>query len=300
MLEKIVQTTQMALELFAVCTIRTYEDLIIATPNEYTKKVEPIAQVLRDKFASPSLPTIYELARHCYYLVDAKAPDGLRKMRQCLETTFTLGPIGELLSDLEVIFPPEGSKPRTINKPSIIKPFFTYTLHELSKFATRANDVQRTIESMDSDFVAESHRWVEALRQLVSVLEPIFSQTFVLETVEQQTSAGQEYLIVTKTYGDGRIGASTRQVSFNSLDAYDTNTSAVALASAQGPMLLRLFPFLVIKDDRLFFYARTRFAGYEYRSLHSNNVHIMRVAAVLTASALRKTKSDKKRNQSND
>ncbi len=106
----------LSLQVFAICTIRVYEDAFIHNEPQSTKKLKDIQRILRDSFYSPSLITLRNLAEKCYHLVKDSAPAPLVSMKACLHETFVLGPLGQVLEDLENIYPPKPGTSRALFK----------------------------------------------------------------------------------------------------------------------------------------------------------------------------------------
>src|SRR5207245_1019938 len=105
---------------FIAATLRHYEQRITDESGAEAKKVRPIKKVLAESFGNPSLSTLQKLAKSCYHLVDEHAPGPLHSLRALMAAYPTLGPVGDLLEDLEQLFPPQGA--RTLNKSQIKKP----------------------------------------------------------------------------------------------------------------------------------------------------------------------------------
>ena len=274
--EVLVKVIEMALQLFIVSTVRSYERVIVDEPPEYLKKVKPIKRIISDKLTKPSLATLCELAKKCYYLVDVGAPDELQGMKECLGSRFPLGAIGELLDDLEKIFPPDSTKPRIVNKARVSRRLFDYVIPEISKYATRIEILQDAIQRNHGGLGLDLDIWQRALEMMVKALDPILSQVFVLESLEKVDIANGNYLINIRTYANGAVDVSHKTVSFEEFEEYEGHTSAVVMKQQGSQILLDISPFLLIKDDKLYYYKRTRAAGYEYHSIRDSRAYLVR------------------------
>lgn len=274
--ETLVKVLEMTLQLFIVSTVRSYERVIVDEPPEYLKKVKPIKRIISDKFTNPSLATLCELAEKCYYLVDAKAPDELQRMKGCLGNSFTLGAIGKLLDDLEKAFPPDSTKPRIVNKAQISRRLFDYVIPEISKYATRIEILRGEIQRNHSGLDLNIDVWQKALERIVQALDPILCQVFVLECLEKEDTANRTYLISVRTYANGAIDVSRKTISSEQMEEYESYVSAIVMTRQGSQISLGIFPFLLIKDDKLYYYKRTRASGYEYHSIHDSGVHLVR------------------------
>ena len=275
-LEILVKVLEMTLQLFIASTVRSYERAIVDEPTEYLKKVKPIKKIISERFTNPSLATLSRLASKCYYLVDEKAPDELQTMKEALDNTFRLEAIGQLLDDLERILGIDDTKPRIVNKAQRTKRLFDYVIPEISKYATRMGSLRDEICRNHSELDLKIDVWQKALEMMVEALDPILSQVFVLECLEKVDTANRIYLISVRTYANGVMDVSHKTISFEELEEYESYTSAILMTRQGSQISLGLFPFLLIKDDKLYYYKRTRYRGYEYHSIHDSRAHLVR------------------------
>ena len=273
--ETLVKVLEMTLQLFIVSTVRSYEREIVDEPPEYSKKAKPIKRIISEKFTSPSLTTLYELARSCYHLVNEKAPDELKTMKECLGKTFILGAIGKLLDDLEKILPPDSTKPRIIKKAQVGKRLLDYVIPEISKYATKIERLRSAVESNYGELDLDINVWQKALEMLIDTVTPIVSQVFVLESLEQVDTTSGNYIVRVRTYANGVVDVSQKIIPVEELEEYESNTSALVMNRQGSQIFIGTFPFLVIKDDKLYYYKRTRAAGYEYHSICDSCAHVV-------------------------
>jgi len=227
--EALANVLEMTLQLFIVSTVRSYEGVIVDEPPEYLKKAKPIKKIISEKFTSPSLTTLHELARNCYHLVDEKAPDELKTMKECLGKTFIMGAIGKLLDDLEKILPPESTKPRIINKAQVGKRLLDYVIPEISKYATKIERLRSAVESNDGELDLDINVWQKALEMLIDTVTPIVSQVFVLKSLEQVDTTSGNYIVRVRTYANAVVDVSQKIMPFEELEEYESNTSALVL-----------------------------------------------------------------------
>jgi hypothetical protein len=240
-----------------------------------------------ERFTIPSLSTLTDLTRYCFHIVDDKAPDELRRMKECLQTPFVLAAIGELLNQLEIIYPPEPTKGRIVNKDQLKKSLVDYVIPELSKYAGKTQSLKSDIDASDPAPHLNIQTWQAAVETLVNAVKPILSQVFLLESLEQVDATNQSYMVRIRTYRDGTVSASEKRISFEELEEYDSDTSSLIMTRKGSPLHIYLFPFLVIKDDQLFFYKRTRASGYEYYSISENRAFIAQTKRKFSHSAFR-------------
>lgn len=273
--ETLVKILEMTLQLFIVSAIRCYEREIVNEPPEYKKKPRPIKAIVSGRFTNPSLATLSDLARNCYYLVDKNAPDELRRMKECLGQPFTLGPLGDLIDNVERIVSTGGTKSRILNKAGITKRLFDYVVPEIAQYVSKKALLFAEIEDKygESDGL-DIDTWRQALVMLVKHITPLLSQEFTLESLEQVDTAHDVYSMSVRRYADGGVEVVRKAVPFEELDDYGDNTSAIIVTRQGSQVSIGLFPFLVIKDDKLYYYKRTRASGYEYHSTCDSSVHV--------------------------
>jgi len=274
--ETLVKVLEMTLQLFVASTVRSYERAIVDDPPEYLKKVRPIKRIISERFTNPSLATLSRLASKCYYLIDEKAPDELQGMKEALDNTFRLGAIGQLLDDLERIVGTDDTKPRIVNKAQRTKRLFDYVIPEISKYAAKTDILRGEIQRNHSGLDLSIDVWQKALEMMVQALDPILSQVFVLECLEQEDTASGTYLMSIRTYANGVIDVSRKTISSEQMEEYESYISAVVMTRQGSQIPLRVSPFLLIKDDKLYYYKRTRAKGYEYHSIHDSSAYLER------------------------
>lgn len=280
-LESVNHLFSMTLQLFIVFTLRLYERVILEEPQDYRKKVGPIKKLISEKYTNPSLVTIHALARHCYHLIDENAPETLRNFKACLASTFTLGPVGHFLDDLETLTPPEvtdvktPSKVKLLNKAQSSKGLFEYVIPEIASYANKLDSLENQLSRLDESLVTPvAERSMEALRSLVTVVAPIFSQPFVLESIEELDAATRNYIVTINTYVEGALTVSQRTIPSDEVDEYKESAALMVIDRASYKTI-SLSPFFVISDDRLYCYTRTRVRGYEYQSALDGRVYVL-------------------------
>jgi len=267
---------QMVLELFIVSTVRCYEDVITSEPDEYKKKVGQIKEDISEGFTEPSMSTLYKLAKHCFYLVDEKAAAELQDMKACLDRVTILGPLGLFLDEMERVFPLDNSKARVINRVQMRRSLLGYLLPELLKYDGKFPDLEEAV-SMSGDTAKLDYNVCEqAFDALLDLVTPILSptHTFVLRTLERADSVTGTYVMSVITYNNFSKETEHRTISFDEYQTYQDISSELIVTGQNRQESISLFPFLIIKDDRLYFYKRTRASGYEYHSAMGNRIAI--------------------------
>jgi hypothetical protein len=114
--DAVIRACKLTAMIFAAATIRFYDTTIIPEVGTDKKRLSPIWRLLAENFTRPTLDTLQKLARLCYYLVDDRAPSMLRDLRALMAENTLLGPLGDMLDDLERVFPLDPSQVRIVNK----------------------------------------------------------------------------------------------------------------------------------------------------------------------------------------
>src|SRR5262249_45277564 len=135
--------------------------------------------------------------RSCYHLVDEHAPRPVHDLRDMLAEYPTLGPVGDLLEDLEQLFPPQGA--RTVNKSQIKRPIIDYLLPEFAKY--ESDIFGWSLESLKR---ADPSGWRAALTTLVGWFAPLRDLQFRVRTIQRVRTDSDEFDVQLKDYRDGR------------------------------------------------------------------------------------------------
>ncbi len=268
--EMIKNVISLGLQLFIIATIRSYEDEIINEPENYRKKVVQVKKIITEAFRKPSLITLTGLAEKCYFLVDSRAPDSLKDMKESLAQNIQLGDIGHLLDDLEVLFPPEFGTPKIVDKANLRRDFLTKMIPDLAYYMSKPQE--EIMEGMDrvvDQPTLQIGTWMRALVKLVELLQPMFLNPIVFRDVEKSNPLTGEYTYTVKTYRNGRVELSEEVISRGE-DDYESRVSEMILGANQ---IGHLYPLLLVKNDALYFYRRTMPSGYEYYSIVHDTVH---------------------------
>ena len=270
--------TRLGLYLFIASTIRAYEEEIINEKVEYKKKVTPIKTIITDAFRQPSLFSLVDLAQKCYYLIDEKAPKKLRQIKDTLNSTIQLLDIGSMWDDLDILFPQQyGTQKKRRN---LIKEFLTDVLPDLSKIYSHNH------EALEEGFLFLNEHpefdikvWEKAILQLIDLLSILFSCPLYFRTIKKLDPATNEYIFSVKVYKDGII-REYEEKNPRISDAYELKASELELGEK---IYVHLYPFLLIKDDILYFYRRTLPTRYEYYSIFLDQIHIESTKAKFTS-----------------
>jgi GTPase SAR1 family protein len=271
-MDGIKQLMSLTLQIFIVSTVRFYEDAIINEPIEYRKKVRPIKVLLREKFFSPSLASLHQTAEKCFYLVDATAPESLQAMKQCLEEVFTLDALGQILDDLEQIFPPKRGAVIQTNKALIRRPLLDYVIEEFAKYDNKfLAETERIADPLLYNDAINLESWREALRQLAQRLQPIMACPVELRSLRRVDARTGNYTVEICTYYGDEFSITEEQITSEEAEEYQTNFSRLLL---NNNLAVHLYPMLLVKENTLYYYQRSRASGYEYYSFANDRIHI--------------------------
>ena len=273
---------------FSAATLRFYEQRITGESGSDARKVKPIKHLLAGSFGQPALVTLQKLARHCYHLVDEKSPSEIHSLRAVMAANPVLGPVGDVLDDLEKLF--GAPRVRIVNKSQLRKPILEYLIPEFAKYEGRMTELS-DVPFLDSQHNADLNRWQPALEQVIEWFSALQSLPFRIRTLERVRNDSDEFDVLLTTYRDNHAVAETTTQNFQDFKDDRMETYELLIGSDEGGTFLDLFPFVVIKDDRLHYYNRTRAHGFEYRSIFGSTGHIELTKRKFSHAALRTTKA---------
>lgn len=258
--------TSLALQIFIISVVRFYETQIINEHSEYKRKVAPIKNIITDSFRQPTLKTLTDLAVKCYHLVDSTAPTTLRLMKDSLNASILLGSIGQMWDELDVLFPQEhGTQKQRL---STRKDFLTQALPELSdKLVACMGEIEQRL--VDSSQEVNVETWKRALRQLIEILSSAFSVPVYFRTIKHFDPATNEHTFDVKEFSNGIILEYEEKKPKTSED-YEIKATEIQLGE---DIFVHTYPFLLMRNESLYFYKRTLPTKYEYYSIVFNETH---------------------------
>lgn len=262
----------MTMQIFTAITIGFYENEITKEPDEYRRKVKPIKKILSEGYKAPSPSRIYELAERCYYLIDSKAPEFLVELKLQLDEVFILDAVGQMLDDLDILFPPRRGKVKLLNKAKIRRALFQFVFPEIFRFSDISEEMllKAVTDYQNKDNIS-AQKWFDSLKIMSEILQPFHSRSFLLKTVEKVDPSTGEYIVNIKIYKESVIEYSKLIISSDELEDYQGTISEIEVGSNT---FIHLYPFALIKDDSLYFYQRTLGSGYEYYSISAGKIYI--------------------------
>ncbi len=261
----------MALEIFSIVSIRCYESQITTgLPEKYAKKARSIKTVLSENFTFPNLKSFVELGRVCYHIVDRDAPQKLLDMKADMEKAEALGEIGNFLEDLQSLIPPKPGTPIYIEKHKLNRNFLEFIAPELAQYESFVVDELEGLLNATQDNVDYVTRWQGSLVALMSRLDALFTNTLSLRLIENYDPEQRTYIANTRMYKDNQVNVVQEPLH----EEEDFERKATDMVLPEGKTI-HLYPFLVIKDDRLYFYRKTKGEkGYIYDRVFGDWEHL--------------------------
>lgn len=276
--DAITNLIEMSLFIFIATTIRCYEDIIVADSDEYKKKVKGIKTIIKERFKGPSIGTLLELSRNCFYLIkdhDGIAPSKLIDMKFCLNNAIQLDSLAFLFNDLDGI-----CSQIDIKETNKIK---TKTVYQYQNKMSLNNIIAKIVEyrnffkhNRELSLIIEDHncklnidmiKWEEALEKIIYLFLPILSHKYIHKNLGQVASFTE--------FDHGKVNKVDQKISDDDIgDFYNPDTiSQLILIENETHKFIDLFPFLLIYNDNLYFYKRTKGSGYEYYSICNNSIY---------------------------
>ena len=293
--ESIINLLEMTLSIFIVCTLRIYENEILNEPETYKKKTKYIKKIIREKFKSPSLGTLLDLARNCVHLVDEKdmtLPKDFVKMKLTFVKSIKLGPISYFLNDLYEIIKKAKSqtdkKAKTkyfeINKLNLLNKILPEIVYFRNHFK-HSRDLILLIEENTDKYNLELDKWILAYEHFLEIFKTLCDLKYKAKQLgkinraitdsDSKTDTNLSIQVHHSVFTGGKQFDTTDEVIFsniNEIEDYQTyNHSEIVFEKDGKEVLIDIFPFLIIQNNKLYFYKTTKAKGYEYFSIINNS-----------------------------
>jgi DNA polymerase III delta prime subunit len=288
-IEAAIKACKVAAMTFSAATLRHYEQRIVDAKSADAKKVRPIRQLLFDNFAHPSLAVLAELCRHCYYLINEDAPAALFTLRAVMAQTPALGDFGQLLDDLERLLPPPPRKGRSVSRSKLKKPLLDYVFRELATYEDRFEEAAQAAIKSAWVTSASFEIWLKGLSVLLKLFDSLNALPFRVRNLERVSSDTNEFLVLLTNYRDGRITLEEQRQAYTELDSDQLERYELLAGAESLDLPLDLYPFVIIKGDRLYYYTRTTPVGYEYTSVFGTTSQLLSTKRKFSHAALRTT-----------
>lgn len=277
---------ELSLQIFIITTIRTYEEKFNNEDDLYRKKIKSISEILRDKYVAPSLGTQAALAKSCFYLIDNMAPIELIKMKKKLEETILMGSIAIYLGDLKKIFNSlEDSKENIanviINENS--KRTFLALINDFVAFRNESAHLVNIAKIIDDNELLSRlnlEAWKDSFGKIIGNLEPLLANRFRFKKIDKIFIENETRMVLIKNrdFFNGVFQEHYENIKLEDLHEDEWNGKTQILLSEQNghKKALNIFPFILLKDDKLFFYKKTKASGYQYFSLIDDHIHTVK------------------------
>jgi DNA replication protein DnaC len=267
---------ELSLQIFIISSIKVYEDRFVNREEQYRKKVKAINDILKHKYIAPSLGSQTSLAKSCTYLIDESAPLTVKLMQEKLREPIVLGPIAGYLSELTRIFEaleePQENRPVAINRESTKKELLSI-MNEFVAFRNESAhlvNIGKAIEENESSLRLDIGIWRSAFLFLVEHLKPLLANEYRIKTLDKVYSVGDVKMISIKNR-NFYLGSVTEDSESYRLDEWYeeqwSEKSQIIMRENTLKKEINVFPFLTLKDDKLFFYKKTTGGGYQYFSI---------------------------------
>ncbi len=243
-----------------------------------------IKKILSQDFFNPTLKTLIPLSKKCFHLIDESAPEALLRMKETFETVFILEALGQMLEDMELMYPPPKGKVRYINKSTRRDDLFGY----LDMVAVYEIRLSKKLHTVSTPFIQNGQirieTWFNGLIQLSKLFGNFFSCPIIFRNVQYVDPISGKYEVENITYNGN---SSFRETIPYASDELDDGSIQQSLLKLSDNFIVSLYPMLIVKDDTLFTYRRSRSAGYEYYSTLQGRIHIEQTKKKLIHSMFR-------------
>ena len=248
------------------------------------RKFRPVTQSIVENFTSPSLQTLTKTARQCYHLVDHEAPAILQELRAAIGDSVVIGQIGDLLDDLEKVFPPDSRKGRTILKRNIKRPPMEFLFVELAKYENRISEIRSA--DLEVLYGTDETIWLEGVRALTAIFHTFDSLSFRVGNIVRVDPDGDDFVVRFTSYKEGRASVEEVTRKYADLIGDRLDTCEVLIVIDGHENWLDVYPFVTIKDGVAHSYTRTRAIGYEFRPLFRQTIDIIATKRKFSHAAL--------------
>lgn len=272
------QVILLAFQIFAICTIREYEKLIV---NDSIKDAKSIKEVLKGSFFRPTFNSFYRLFEKCFYLIDDNATKDLKEFKEDFKAVFIFDDMGRFLDDLIKVFPPRGAKNRQHGEPIYANKYkyksnlFDF-VKEFKKYGSKKfSEFELACKKSKTDFDLEN--WKKSLLMLVDRLECLFQLNLELRSINSKDLKSDAYTLDVKSYFNGDISVEKVVVNPEEAEIYNsTNYTRIIIENDIGDKkYVYTYPMMLVKEDAVYFYQKSGVNGYEYYSLANDRIHFV-------------------------
>jgi hypothetical protein len=288
-LEMMLSISKFVSMLLIAYSVRHFEELIIKGDSSIFKKIRPLNKIIEEGFREPSLAILHKFARTCHYLLSNEHTPDLLVLRDCLDERIALGPIGDLFDQLEVIFPPDLKRGRSINKSNLRKSALDYIFPELGKYESKISILQEILENRALIQQSDLNVWYEALTRLTALFANFSSLSLLSQQLVRIDTNTDDYIVSVQKYQQGYKKESEEIRKFQDLTSPQLESCELLLNNSDPYYSLNLFPFFIIRHDKLAYYKRTRAIGYEYRDSIGQQAYVVHTKRKFSQYAFKKS-----------
>jgi GTPase SAR1 family protein len=232
------------------------------------------------------LGSIMELARNCFYFITDDCPDELAKMKTPLGEKEHLEAIADLLNDLNKIYhelDEERSKTSRIHYTSLSRKSLFELTAEFIKFRNDDAHMKRLREIIEDKYETLNLTldvWEQAFNQVLQILSPILVNTFRYSAVDKVDTTGMishddksnmNFIKKVVTYANGKFSTEEERISHEEFEMKPISNEI--LMNYKGKYIfLDITPFLLIRNNTLYHYKRTKASSYQYLSVSDESV----------------------------
>ena len=212
--------------------------------------------------------------------------------------------LNDLKNIIDLVKPDEVTKKKTIykeqNRIHVLGKLFPKIV-EVRNAVKHSRDLSVTINDQFQNLDFKIENWKAALKLIIANLLPINGHKYVRKTLGKMSKKIEKdevsekpllsFINETVIYSDSQKDELKEEQTFldlqEILDFQKINYSEILLETDDGDKAIDLFPFLMINEDKLYFYKATRAKGYEYFSIEDNSLCLIETKKKFSASAFK-------------
>jgi hypothetical protein len=284
-LETLIRAAKTVCTVYAGITIQYFDHDTSNRLKIEPKRLRLLHQTIIENFGNPSLTALNRLAQRCYHLAGGRGPDIFGEFRSILTQNILLGPLGELLDDLELLFPPDLRQGRRRNRAMLRQPLIEFVFPELAKYESRLGEIG-TLDTEEILAGKDPSIWMKALTLLIETLAPLSSFPFRLGAIDRFDAGDDEVILKLTVYKDKHITTDSLVHQYSDLTGDQLEICEVGVSTEGEQQWINVLPFVRIYDDTLYAYSRTRSVGYEYRAVHASDIKLVATKKKFSHTAL--------------
>jgi hypothetical protein len=244
-LEALMRTAKIVCMVYAGLTIQYFDNDTVSLSDVDPKRVRLIHQTIIENFSNPSLISLSRLTQRCYHLVGVRGPDIFNEFRSILTHNILLGPLGELLDDLELLFPPDLRQGRRHNKAMLRRPLMEFVFPEIAKYESRIGkidnlEVEEILEGKDPAI------WIDAFKLLITTLSPLSNFPFRAGAIDRLGVNDDEVILKLRTYKNKHLITSSMTQQYSELTGDQLEICELGVSAEGEQQWVNVLPFVRI------------------------------------------------------